>query len=55
MLNGRHRANLLTGHANNIAGSVFSNGVEGRGEPRILWANRNTCAAFNAGIPINTK
>jgi hypothetical protein len=55
MLNCGHGANLLAGHAHNIAWGVFGNGIKRRGKAGILRANRNTCAAFNAGVPINCE
>jgi len=55
MLNRRHRTYLLTSHTNNIAGCIFSDGIERRGEAGILRANGNACPAFNAGAPVNEK
>ena len=55
MADGGNRADLLTGHAGNLARGVYRNGIEGTGEPRFLRANGNTGSAFNARVPVNMK
>lgn len=49
--NGGNGADVFTQHAGNIAGLANGNGVKGTNESCFLWADSDTGATVDAGIP----
>jgi hypothetical protein len=52
---GGYRANFLAGHADDIAGLFYRNGIKRGHKAGILGTYGNAGSAFDTGVPVNVK
>lgn len=55
MVNSGDRANVLTKHAGDIAGTIHGNRIKRTDKGLRLWANGHAGTTIYAGIPANIK